>query len=353
MDVKKKLEKFAVVIDKKLERYWQEEVEKNFGFNLKQKELVRKMLEHSAEHNLRQAKRLRASFVYYAYLLGRKKIDVRIFKAAMSVELVHTALLMHDDFMDCDDFRRGKPTTHKYFADGDKHYGNSMAVNVGDAVLLMGYELLLRSGFKKELVNEAVIQFLRGVTQTVYGQAYDITLEKLREWKEENVIALHKAKTAIYTYKNPLFIGAILSELSDEVLNILNDYSMTGGVAFQLQDDMLGIFGDPKKTGKSANSDLLQGKCTLLIMKVLEIGSDEEKKALLKVWGKRKAKIVDIDKAKKAIKTSGSLDYSKKISKEYAKKAERIAGKLKSLNLNSTAVDYIQGIARYMVERDV
>jgi geranylgeranyl diphosphate synthase type I len=181
-----------------------------------------------------------------------------------------------------------------------------------------------------------------------------VTLEALQNWTEEDVIVLHKAKTAIYTYENPLFVGGYLAGLPKEIFKILHEYSMDGGVAFQLQDDILGVYGDPEKTGKSADSDLKQGKCTLLILKALEIGTEAQRHIVNKVWGKfDKATREDLDEAKKAIRESGSYEYSKQLAIKYATKAAVSANKLRKLNLNSEAVDYIQGIAEYMVEREV
>ncbi len=354
MDAKQILYEFIPLVDKRLEEYWDKELSINFGFNKKQKDLVRKMLLHSKEHNLRSAKRLRASFVYYGYMLGNGKIDDRIWNAAMAVELVHTALLMHDDVMDQDDVRRGKPTTHKYFEEGDKHYGESMAYTIGDAVLTIGYQLLLDAGFDDNLTIKAMRKLLRGITNTAWGQTYDCTLERLQdEWVENDVMAVHKAKTAIYTYENPLYIGAILAGLKGKVFEVLTEYSMDGGVSFQLQDDILGMYGNPEKTGKSANSDLLQGKGTMLIQKAYELGSDSEKRAIDGAWGKRVASEEKIEAAKAAIKSSGSYEYSNKVSRDLAAKAAKTAEKLKDLGLNSEAVDYIQGIAQYMVEREL
>ncbi len=350
---KANLEKLAKEADTRLEKYWDEEVEKSFGFNKTQKELVRKMLLHAKEHNLRKAKRIRASFIYYSFLLGGVKADERVWKAAEAVELVHTALLMHDDFMDRDLVRRGEPTTHIFFADGDEHYGDSMAVNVGDAVLCLGFESLLTSGFEPEKVNVAMKQFLRGITNTAYGQAYDSSLSKLGEMTEEKVMSLHRAKTAIYTYENPLLIGGILSGLDQETMEVLHDYSVEAGIAFQLQDDVLGIYGDEEKTGKSANSDLLQGKVTLLVSKALEIGTVEQKSDLMKVWGKLDADKADIEAAKMAIKESGAYKYSVEVARGYAKRASETIAKLHGKGLEEEAVDYLEGIALYMVEREV
>jgi geranylgeranyl diphosphate synthase type I len=350
---KKTLIKFAGQMDVRLDAYWEEELGHQFGFNSTQGELVRKILLHAKEHNLRSAKRLRASFVYYGFALGKEIPGENVWKAAEAIELVHTALLMHDDFMDRDKVRRGLPTTQEFFNDGDIHYGESMAVNTGDAVLCLGFERLLDCGFEPEKVKKATGQLLRGITNTAYGQAYDVSLPRLGEMTEEKVMNLHRAKTAIYTYENPLFIGAMLAGLPEESLEILHKYSVAGGVAFQLQDDILGIFGDEEKTGKSADSDLLQGKVTLLIVKVLEMGTEGQKQILGKVWGKLSAREEDILLAKKAIKESGAYEYSLNISKEMAAEAADVAAQLRKMDLSSEAIDYLEGVARYMAEREV
>jgi geranylgeranyl diphosphate synthase, type I len=355
MDAKKTLNDFVKKIDKEFEIYWDSEIKNNFGFNSKQKNLVKKILLHSKEHNLRPAKRLRGSFVYFACKL-LPGVDNKIaMTGAMAIELVHTALLMHDDVMDQDNLRRGLPTTHKYFEKGDSHYGESMAYTIGDAVLCMGFELLGKCRGNQKRTFCALQHLLRSIVNTAFGQAYDVTLEKLKDtWTEEDVIALHRAKTAIYTYENPLFVGATLAGVKNKkIYKILHDYSNDGGVAFQLQDDILGVYGDSKKTGKSSDSDLLQGKCTLLVLKVFKTGSPEQIRALSKVWGKRKASIADIKLAKQAIIDSGSLEYSKKSAKKFAQKAVITAEKLRQFTLNKEAIDYIQGIAQYMVEREV
>ena len=196
-------------------------------------------------------------------------------------------------------------------------------------------------------------QFLRGITNTAYGQAYDCSLPKSGDLTEEKVLSLHKAKTAIYTYENPLFIGAILGGMGEEVTDILHEYSMKGGLAFQLQDDILGLFGDEEKTGKSANSDLIQGKSTLLIIKALETGTEEQRESIRKAWGNREASEEEIAGAKKAIMESGSYDHSVSVAKKFAMEAVEEAKKLRSLGLNDEAVDFIEGVAEYMVDREV
>ena len=136
MDVKQKLTEYVKEIDQKLADYFDSEIALNFGFNQRQKEVARDTLLHSKEHNLRTSKRLRGSFVHYGYLLGGKEINQKVWDAAMGVELIHTALLMHDDIEDRDDIRRGGPTTHKFYEAkfNSLHLGTGMGINVGDTV---------------------------------------------------------------------------------------------------------------------------------------------------------------------------------------------------------------------------
>ncbi len=350
---------FVQTIGPMLGKWFESEITASFGFNERQRQLVKELLLHAKEHNARPAKRIRAAFVYYGYLLGGGTADEKIWRAAMAIELIHTALLMHDDFMDEDKMRRGGPTTNQLYEErsgGDRHYGEAMAVNIGDGVLCLGFRLLLESGFPLDKVRLALDQLLTGISRTAYGQAYDVSLQKFSKWTEDDVVTLHKAKTAIYTYENPLFIGGLLTGLPNKAFGILHDYAMDGGVAFQLQDDILGVFGDEEKTGKSADSDLLQGKNTLLVLKALELGTAGQKKALLRVWGKKDGSGVGEERileAKVAILESGSLDYSQKLAKKLARRAVVTAGKLSSLGLKPEAIDFIKGVAQYMADRDV
>src|SRR3989344_2443938 len=322
-DAKATLEKFVSRINVELETYFNDEIANVFGVSRKEKELSNHIWKHIKEHNLRPAKRLRGSFVYYGYkLLGGKKVKA-ILNAAMSIELIHTALLIHDDFMDQDDTRRGLPTTHEYYknfhaAEGFRfnhlHYGESMAVNVGDIALLAGYEILGKSNFDNEKKLNVLNRTLRGIVNTGLGQAFDITLEGKGVASEEDITDLHLAKTAIYTYENPLHIGAILAGAKLKDLELISKYAIPGGVAFQLQDDILGLFGDPVQTGKPAHSDLRQGKMTLLIIKALELGNKNHQKKLKVIWGKRNLTEEEANEARKIVRDTGSLEYSRKVS---------------------------------------
>ena len=359
---KVKLMEIVKLVNKELEKYFDKELESVFGVSKKEKELARHMLTHIKEHNLRPAKRLRASFVINGHKLLGGASDKNILPVAMGIELIHTALLMHDDFMDQDGIRRGLLTTHKYYSNYHKregyrfdpeHYGNTMAVNAGDAALLLGYELISKSNFDPGLKIRALNNTLRGIVNTVFGQAFDVTLEASGKGTEQDVFDLHHAKTAIYTYQNPLHVGTILGGGKENDLELINKYAVPGGVAFQLQDDALGMFGDPVKTGKVANSDLKQGKMTLLILFALKNGNKTQVKRLKEIWGDENLDEKDANDARQIVIDTKSLEHSKKISIEWAKRAQLAIPKMREKRWNRKAIEYLDGIAQYMIEREL
>jgi geranylgeranyl diphosphate synthase, type I len=339
-------------VDARLAIYWEEEIGREFGYDDDQRALVKRMLSHAREHNLRAGKRLRASLVLAGYELGMES-DESVWSVAMAVEIIHTALLIHDDFMDGDTLRRGKPTTHMEWAQGDTHYGETMAVNIGDGVLMLGFEMIARSDMDDDKKILVLKQILRGIANTAWGQAYDVSLSKVSDVKTGNVLALHRAKTSLYTYENPLLAGALMAGVDKEVIEVLKKYAEYGGVAFQIQDDILGVYGDPGMTGKSDDSDIRQSKVTTLLTEMVEVLSEAEKERLGQIWGKQDANESEIAEIKKMIRDSGAYDRSKQMAVDLARQAVGVVRDLRKMGCRSEAVDYLEGIALYMVEREV
>lgn len=323
-------------------------------------------------------KRLRGAFVYYGYMMYGGKDFNEILKSAAFVELIHNYILVIDDIQDNADLRHGKKTLHERYKDyykeiilpirkrrlrrhlddyeyeGDpEHFGISLALNGG--LLLSHYAqlLFLKTKFDHNLKTKALEKLNRCVIDTAYGQTVDIYGEKVGDVDEEYVLKVHKYKTGKYTYENPLHIGAILAGANEEDLKDLTEYGIPAGIAFQIQDDILGIFGDEDKMGKSAMGDLKEGKWTLLIVKALENANQKQKKKLLTALGNKHLTIEDQEEVKKIIIETGSLQYSKDLALKYVKKAKKTLEKNKKLHWKQEGVDFLNGIADYMINRDL
>ena len=178
--------------------------------------------------------------------------------AACAVECIHTYSLIHDDLpcMDDDDFRRGRPTTHKVF-------GEAVAVLAGDALATIAFEILGRTNetarhgageFFRELSKAAGSLFLVG------GQVADIEAEK-REATPAELLFIHRGKTAAMISVS-LRLGAMSANATPAQVKALGKFGENLGLAFQIIDDILDITQTSKQLGKSAGKDAAAGKAT-------------------------------------------------------------------------------------------
>ncbi len=192
-----------------------------------------------------------------------------VMPAACALELIHTYSLIHDDLpaMDNDDFRRGKPTSHKVF-------GEAMAILAGDALLTEAFVLLSRAE-KVRLAAErrlAVIQEIAsaaGIAGMVGGQALDIRAEKI-QLDIAGLTDIHRRKTGALIVA-AVKSGAILAGASDDKIQALGVYGSHIGIAFQIADDILNVEGDSMRMGKKTGSDAALGKVTYPSLLGLEV----------------------------------------------------------------------------------
>lgn len=179
---------------------------------------------------------------------------------ACALELIHTYSLIHDDLpaMDNDDFRRGKPTSHKVF-------GEALAILAGDALLTEAFVLLshaekIRLAAERRLAVIQEIARAAGIAGMVGGQALDIRAEKV-EPDFAGLEEIHRRKTGALI-EAAVKTGAILAGAGDEKIQALGRYGSHIGLAFQIADDILNVEGDSKLMGKKTGSDAARGKVT-------------------------------------------------------------------------------------------
>jgi geranylgeranyl diphosphate synthase type II len=159
--------------------------------------------------------------------------DENILNIASSLELFHTFTLIHDDLpcMDNDDYRRGKPSSHKVF-------GEAVALLAGDALFNLGYEVIINSkipeGTKINLIKE--ISSSLGIKGVVGGQAKDITKKKNMDILQLKEIYLKKTASLI---EASVKMGGIVALLDQEKLRALSCYGRNLGLAFQIMDDVI------------------------------------------------------------------------------------------------------------------
>ncbi len=218
-----------------------------------------------AELAMRGGKRLRAVLVAAGYEAcdgegGASKVAL----AGVAVELLQAYLLIHDDWMDQDDVRRGGPSVHAHLRGvlGDARLGDVAAILAGDYGSALAQSTLLRVPLPAERVLEAARVFARIQEDVVTGQVLDVLDVGHASGPVE---VKHDLKTGSYTVRGPLALGAALAGATAGARATLDRFAAPLGIAFQLRDDLLGTFGDAKATGKPTGTDLREGKRTALV----------------------------------------------------------------------------------------
>ena len=195
-------------------------------------------------------------------------------RACAALELLHASALVHDDFMDASDTRRGRPATHRAFEaehqragwTGDpEQYGAAAAILLGDLLLGWADDLLRHCGLPREQVDAGLSVFELCRTEVIAGQFLDVSVQARAHADVETAMTVLRYKSAKYSIERPLDIGAALAGASPEQISELSRFGLPLGEAFQLRDDLLGVFGDPAVTGKPAGDDLVEGKRTVLV----------------------------------------------------------------------------------------
>lgn len=229
----------------------------------------------SLEQQSAGGKRIRPQLVNAAYFgLGGTDRESAT-RVAVSFELLHTAFLIHDDVIDRDTMRRGEPNVAARFAGrarahgaGDRvsaTWGQTAAVLAGDLALSRAHRELATLAIDAD--RRAVLLDIldRAVFVSAAGELADVVHAGAAEPpRVDRVLATLEQKTAVYSFECPLAAGAVLAGADAAAVGALGRFGRLVGVAFQIADDILGVFGDPAVTGKSAASDLREGKQTAL-----------------------------------------------------------------------------------------
>lgn len=215
---------------------------------------------------------------------------------AIAIEMIHTYSLIHDDLpaLDNDDLRRGRPTNHKV-------YGEAMGILAGDALLNYAFEVMLAGSINKEnpekylkAINE--IAKGAGIYGMIGGQVVDVESEN-KQIEKEKLDYIHMNKTAAMMV-GCMRAGATIGGANSEQMEEITKYAKNIGLSFQIVDDILDIVGDEAKLGKKVGSDIENHKSTYPSL----LGLDKSKEIAHNL----------IDEAKKSIeKLSDNVDFLK------------------------------------------
>ncbi|MEO8908122.1 MAG: polyprenyl synthetase family protein [Microbacteriaceae bacterium] len=271
----------------------------------------------AAQRSSEGGKRFRPALVVNAYRALGGGRDTDAFVVATAFELLHTAFLLHDDVIDGDTVRRGIPNLVGAFAAhaAERGVSDASAATWGEASAILAGDLLIH-GAQAQIARleieastrSALLDLLEEcMFVTAAGELADVAFSTTVEVPVlSEVLSMTQWKTAHYSFQAPLRAGAILAGADVETLNALGEYGHHVGVAFQLRDDVLGIFGTEHVTGKSAMSDLREGKITALMCYALQRDGSGELRDVLS-----RASITESDalRARQILQEGGSREF--------------------------------------------
>lgn len=257
--------------------------------------------------------------------------DVKtILPAAAAQELLHLAMLIHDDIIDRDLTRYGKENVAARYL---KHYGNSIkdenerhhyaqsaAILAGDLLISEAYMLITQTDVDPKAILRAQQLVSQSVFHVIGGELLD-TEAAFRADKASDPLKIAEQKTASYSFVSPFLVGATLAGAPQGQLHILQSLGEVLGIAYQLRDDIMGVFGNVSQTGKSTEGDIREGKRTVLIQEFRTRASADDLVVFNKSFGNRTASPKEIKTIKHIIEKSGAKAAVESIIEEHHRKA--------------------------------
>jgi len=281
------------------------------------------------ENNTVGGKRFRPRMVMAAYqALGGTDTEAAAYVGA-AFELLHTALIVHDDVIDHDFTRRGVPNIAGTYRDraieagsADRvaeHSGISAAVIAGDLALFNSYRLIDRSGVTDLTRNRLLEVMDDALFASAAGELIDVDFATAREVpRVDDILTMERLKTAVYSFEGPLQAGAILAGASEDVVGTLADFGREIGIAYQIVDDLLGVFGVEAETGKTTIGDLREGKRTVIIAYATSTAEWTECEHL---FGSEDLTEADAERLREVLVRCGARTFAEGLARYYANRA--------------------------------
>jgi geranylgeranyl diphosphate synthase type I len=366
MDFQSTLDTLKAEVEERINQFIQTEAETP---------VLQEFYQDIKKHVLAGGKRLRPIAMIQTYS-GFKEKDSRIITASLSCEFVHSASLILDDAMDEDIVRHGEKTFNAIYADkifrsmgfsfekylkGESwikkeglldlfytqrslsRYSYTMSSLASNILYFMSVKCLTESGFDYNLILRALTFHHEMYRQLNEGQLLDVLMEKKQVREEEYIAMVDKKSGLLFAF--PIRIAALLAGHDEPRLD---SYSFPMARGFQIHDDILGTFGGTE-TGKPSDSDIKEGKRTLLVIKALEAGTEEQKEMLRATLGKADASHEEVDTVRHIFKETKALDYCRKKEKAFSEQAKKA---LESIPMKGEQKAFLGSLADFVIERE-
>lgn len=270
--------------------------------------------------------------------------------AAVAIELLHNAFLVHDDIVDGSQRRRGRPTL-------SAEYGTALALNAGDALAVMANRVLRHyvQGLDRDLGDRLENEFEVMALRTLEGQATELGWrhDDVRDLTPEDYLDLIMHKTCWYTSIHPLRVGALLGSNGRADLRPMVRFGFHLGAAFQIQDDLLNLEGNEQEYGKEIDGDLFEGKRTLPLIHLMSAADGSDRATVDRYLGldrsDRSAELVREIRA--LLDAYGSIEYARAYAQGIADTAVDAFAVAFAAAEPGPDVEFVRAVIPYMLGR--
>lgn len=251
---------------------------------------------------------------------------------AAVVEFIHTATLLHDDVVDESDLRRGRSTANAVF-------GNAASVLVGDYLYSRAFEMMV------DVDRMRIMQIMSGAT-TVIAEGEVLQLMNIHDpdVSEARYLQVVRFKTA-KLFEAAAEAGAVVCDATSTQITSAATFGRHIGTAFQLVDDVLDYSGDAAALGKNVGDDLREGKPTLPLIRVLEVGTPEQRTLIRHAIEHGEA---DFEAVAQAIRDNDALNYSMQTAHAEAELARKALETFPASECKEALLDF----CAFAVQRD-
>ena len=303
-------------------------------------DLIKRLLKFSTGGKL-----FRGCLTVFGYGMFKNGTDKAVFKAGAALEILHSALLIHDDIMDRDLLRRGEKSLFAQYGDfgnardvvDPEHFGLSMGICAGDICFYIGTAVMASLKADERVKSRILSLWSEELQKVGLAQMQDILLssnangisESADTVSEETILELYRYKTARYTFSLPLVTGALLAGIEQPETDLLEKLGEVIGIIFQIKDDEIGLFGTEERIGKPVGTDLEEGKQTLYrfyLTQALKEGKGDRnlRREVKDILDLRNADGRSIAVLREAVKMLGVQQKLEEKTNELTEEAERV-----------------------------
>jgi len=271
-------------------------------------------------------------------------------RTAVAIELLHNALLIHDDIEDGSDKRRGRPTLHLL-------HGVPLALNAGDMLMLMSFRPLLenRSPIGDRLTLRIIEETERMARECAEGQAMELGWRRYNttEIGDADYLEMVLKKTCWLATIYPIRVGALIGSRDSVDLDPFVRFGFFLGAAFQIQDDLLNLVGD-EGYGKEINGDIWEGKRTLMLINTMREATPDQRARLSAILSRPREErtLSEVSWIRKLMNKYGCTEYARKIAHGLAGAALHEYSLLCAGLPDSRDKRFLEQMATWVIERN-